>query len=620
MIISMKQKKISGVALKFMVTFGFAIVMLIVSGIVSYKNMNKISNGYSKTVAGYSGQTISLYDFRNQYRDMEVKLGNVLFGADNNLSRTEAQSALTESISAMEEKFDTLSKKVTDDDIKDQLEEVENYCNEGRNYIEQMVVLVSKNKVNQAAFIYDGTYADLKNKMSGVLNDMTDDLSKLTEESGAKVDSYASVLRLETLTIVVIACVVLLIILTVFIKTVQIPIIKINDMVKRLSIGDIEVSEIKKTSNDEIGDLIDSCNSLLARVGREVGVAKKVAKGELDIEVQPQSEKDQLGYALKDMVEKNDSTLSNIRESANQVDVGSQQVAAASQSLAQGSTEQASSIEQVTASIIDITERTKTNASDAAEAEKLIRQTKVDAEDGNTEMEHMLSAMQDITESSENISKIIKTIDDIAFQTNILALNAAVEAARAGEHGKGFAVVAEEVRNLAAKSASAASETAEMIQDSIEKTHNGSEIASRTAEKLLGIAQAVDTTVSLIEQIAHASNDQANALSQVDQAIEQVSTVIQNNSATSEQCAAASEELSNQAKNLEKLIEKYKLKGYTSSANGSYMDDSFGGQMGYSAGNVTPHRIPDASEFASSSNYAENENIISLEDNGYSKY
>ena len=174
-------------------------------------------------------------------------------------------------------------------------------------------------------------------------------------------------------------------------------------------------------------------------------------------------------------------------------------------------------------------------------------------------MEDMMSAMEDINRSSESISKIIKVIDDIAFQTNILALNAAVEAARAGEAGKGFAVVAEEVRNLAAKSAAAASETAELIEDSINKVSAGSKIADDTASALEAITQGVSKSGTLIAEIAESSNYQATAVAQINQAIGQVSQVVQTNSATSEQCAAASEELSNQANRMMDLLSVFRL-------------------------------------------------------------
>lgn len=319
--------------------------------------------------------------------------------------------------------------------------------------------------------------------------------------------------------------------------------------------------ELVKHNNDEFGDLVDEYKQVIDNIKYQAQIAEEVSQGNLTITVNPKSSEDLLGNSLKKLVEDNLSTLSNISDAGTQVTISSSQVASASQALAQGSTQQASAIEEITASIDEIADKTKQNAEQANEAAGLVLHAIEDVKKGNQQMEDMVNAMQDINQSSESISKIIKTIDDIAFQTNILALNAAVEAARAGEAGKGFAVVAEEVRSLAAKSASAAKETAEMIEDSISKVSLGSQIADDTARALEAITKVVQESEVIINGIAESSNYQATAVAQIEQAISQVSQVVQTNSATSEECAAASEELSNQASKMRDMLSIYNLRG-----------------------------------------------------------
>lgn len=241
------------------------------------------------------------------------------------------------------------------------------------------------------------------------------------------------------------------------------------------------------------------------------------------------------------MIERNNEILTSINTAADQVASGSKQVSDSSIALSQGATEQASLVEELTASLEEISSQTKLNAQNANEANKLAADSKNSALQGNEQMKDMLAAMREINDASSNISKIIKVIDEIAFQTNILALNAAVEAARAGQHGKGFAVVAEEVRNLAARSANAAKETTDMIEGSIDKVQEGTRIADQTAAALQSIVGDIEKVANLVGDIAMASTEQAAAITQINQGISQVSQVIQTNSATSEESAAASE-------------------------------------------------------------------------------
>lgn len=330
------------------------------------------------------------------------------------------------------------------------------------------------------------------------------------------------------------------------------------NITKEIAKGNMDV-EIKKIYNDEFGLIVDEYVLMAENIRAQAMLAQAVANGDMTVDIIAASDVDTMGNALKMLVERNGSALGNINDAAYQVMTSASQVASASESLAQGSTEQASAIEQITSSISEIAEKTRENAAQANHAADLVGDAIRDVEKGNEEMHEMVLAMQDINKSSESISKIIKVIDDIAFQTNILALNAAVEAARAGDAGKGFAVVAEEVRNLAAKSAAAASETAELIEDSIAKVAVGSRLADETAKALEDISNAVKESEVLINNIAESSNYQATAVAQINQGIGQVSQVVQTNSATSEECAAASEELSNQAVRMRDLLSIYKL-------------------------------------------------------------
>ena len=323
---------------------------------------------------------------------------------------------------------------------------------------------------------------------------------------------------------------------------------------------DEEVISQFSQHRDEIGRLVAAAAKLVARLEEVNELLGTLAAGDLTVELALLSEQDTIGLSMKKMVDNLNAMFSEIRSATAQVSIGSKQIADGAQNLAQGSTEQASAVEELSASIAEIAQKTRVNAEMAGRAAALAGDIKGNAEKGNMQMDQMMQAVQEINDASHSINKVIKVIDDIAFQTNILALNAAVEAARAGQHGKGFAVVAEEVRNLAAKSAEAAKETGALIANSIEKAEIGSRIAGDTAASLGEIVSGINESSKIVDDIARSSEEQSLGIEQINIGIDQVAQVVQQNSATAEQSAAASQQMSGQAESLELLISQFTLR------------------------------------------------------------
>jgi len=344
-------------------------------------------------------------------------------------------------------------------------------------------------------------------------------------------------------------------------RSITVPLINGMRMLTEMGKGRLGM-RLNMDRGDEIGQMAKTMDQFADQMQAEMVTGlEKLAAGDLTFTPTPHDAQDVIGNSLTKTFEDLNRIVSEISMATSQIASGSDQVSSTSQSLSQGATEQAASIEEISSSMTEIASQTKTNAENAAEANRLSTLAKKDAEGGNEQMRGMLQAMAEINESGRNISKIIKVIDEIAFQTNLLALNAAVEAARAGQHGKGFAVVAEEVRNLAARSAKAARETSELIEGSVQKTQRGTEMADLTSASLVKIVEGVGKVTDIIAEIAHASNEQSQGINQTNEGLAQVDQVIQSNTAAAEEGAAAAEELSSQADQMRQLVSRFRIKG-----------------------------------------------------------
>ncbi len=335
---------------------------------------------------------------------------------------------------------------------------------------------------------------------------------------------------------------------------------------ERMADGDFMV-DITYTSKDEIGRLAEAMRSLSDRTGRVISDIDQMMGAVADGNLNAKSNNEMM-YAgsfgnilasMKNLISKLNTTMTHINNAAEQVAAGSEQVSGGAQALSQGATEQASSIQELAATINVIADMINVNAEDAAEASSKTNEAGGQMQQANAKMEELVKAMDEISTSSDETKKIIKTIEDIAFQTNILALNAAVEAARAGAAGKGFAVVADEVRNLASKSAEAAKNTTAMIEGTVVAIEKGNALVDEVAEKMGAVAAAAGAVAVINNKISDASKEAADSIVQVTVGVDQISEVVQTNSATAEESAAASEELSGQSQLLRDLVSEFQL-------------------------------------------------------------
>jgi len=573
----MRQLKI---AQKLAIGFGVAIVLSVVLAVIAIYSARSIDDTYTHLLEYPKKRLEVLYSINNHFSLAKYALAQSsvyaeLEGSEANINRQ--LRAIDQELDGIKNEMTYFIELIRTDEEYDEREktariaaanEILDFAERWRREAALPLIQANLDGDREAAYAISARVAP----MSDTLFAAVDDLVEKTLEF-ANSESAATTARVSSTTIILIVIAVFVVVVsTTFGIIISLgiigPVKELSSFMLRAgSTGDIalrkeDIKLIDKHAKDkdEIGQCIQSSSMFIKRVLEIAAIVEQVAGGDLTAEIKPLTDKDVLALDIQKMTDNLSGMFAEINSSADQVTAGSRQVADGAQALAQGATEQAASIQQLSSSMSEIAKKTIDNATIADQASKLSGTIMISAEKGNRQMDDMMQAVREINEASQSIGKIIKTIDDIAFQTNILALNAAVEAARAGQAGKGFAVVAEEVRALAAKSAEAAKETGIMIQNSMDKAELGTQIAMDTASSLSEIVTGIGESSQLISDISRSSEEQSMGISQINTGIDQVAQVVQQNAATAEQSAAASQQMSAQSDILQGLIAQFKIR------------------------------------------------------------